>query len=150
MISISTKEELSVYDLEGKWNDYIGMQKEVLKVLRDKKFFEETDIVNLETGMHVRITTKGIRETLGNGNRFKVLPKKLKVYKIATIRSLSSLIKTGHLIQDNVGNKHESEGYKFAYISNELLVDGQLVRVRITIKKKVSVNYFWIHNIDEY
>ena len=27
MISIDSKEELSHYDLEGKWNDYIGVQK---------------------------------------------------------------------------------------------------------------------------
>lgn len=150
MNSINTKDELSLYDLEGKWNDYIGVQKEVLKVLRDKNFFIESNILNEESGMCVRITTKGIRETLGNGNRFKALPKRLKMLKIATIRSLPILIKTGHIILDNVENKHESDGYMFAYIGNEILIDGEVVRVRIAIKKKVSTNYFWIHNIDGY
>lgn len=32
MISISTKEELSLYNLEGKWNDYIYVQKELGKL----------------------------------------------------------------------------------------------------------------------
>ena len=34
MIKIDTKDELSLYDLEGKWNDYIGVQKEVIAILR--------------------------------------------------------------------------------------------------------------------
>lgn len=33
MESINMKQELSIYNLEGKWNDYIGIQKEVLRVL---------------------------------------------------------------------------------------------------------------------
>lgn len=37
MISINSKDELSLYNLEGKWNDYIGVQKEVLRVLRERK-----------------------------------------------------------------------------------------------------------------
>jgi len=32
MISINSKDELSLYNLEGKWNDYIGVQKEVVAV----------------------------------------------------------------------------------------------------------------------
>lgn len=150
MISINTAEEISLYDLEGKWNDYIGVQKEVLKVLREEEYFTESNITNIQSNMCVRITTKGIRETLGNGNRFKALPKKLKVLKVATIRSLPKLIETGTLIADNVRNIHENEGFKFAYIVNELQIDDELVKIRIAIKKKVTTNYFWIHNIDEY
>ena len=149
MISINSKEELSLYNLEGKWNDYIGVQKEVLRVLREEKFFENTYIKNIESQMCIRITTKGIRETLGNGNRFKTLPKRLKVCKVSTIRSLPDIIKIGHLIEDNVKNIHDEE-YLFAYICNEVLLDGERIRIRIAIKKKISTNYFWIHNIDEY
>ena len=150
MIRINTAEELSLYDLEGKWNDYIGVQKEVLKVLREEKYFDEFNVTNAESNMCIRITAKGIRETLGNGNRFKALPKKFKVLKVATIRSLPKLIETGSLIADNVRNIHEKEGFEFAYIVNELKIDGKLVKIRIAIKKKVTTNYFWIHNIDEY
>ena len=39
MESISMAKELSLYNLEGKWNDYIGGQKEVLRVLREIGFF---------------------------------------------------------------------------------------------------------------
>ncbi|MBQ6844721.1 MAG: hypothetical protein IJO60_08835 [Agathobacter sp.] len=149
MISINSKDELSLYNLEGKWNDYIAVQKEVLRVLREEKFFENSYINNEESQMCIRLTTKGIRETLGNGNRFKSLPKRLKVCKVSTIRSLREIIKSGHLIEDNVENIH-NEGYLFAYICNEVLLDGERIRIRIAVKKKISTNYFWIHNVDEY
>ena len=150
MVSINTEEELSLYNLEGKWNDYIAVQKEVLKVLREEKYFDKFNVTNAESNMCVRITTKGIRETLGNGNRFKALPKKFKILKVVTIRSLPKLIETGSLIADNVRNIHEDEEFEFAYIANNLKIDGKLVKIRIAIKKKVTTNYFWIHNIDEY
>lgn len=149
MITINSKDELSLYNLEGKWNDYIAVQKEILKVLRVQNFFEETYVENKESKMRVRITAKGIRETLGNGNRFKALPKRLKICKVSTIRSLPDIIKSGYLIEDNVENIH-NEDYLFAYIGNEVLLDGEKMRIRIAVKKKISTNYFWIHNIDEY
>lgn len=37
MISINTKDELSLYNLEGKWNDYIAVQKEVIAILKSWK-----------------------------------------------------------------------------------------------------------------
>lgn len=69
--------------------------------------------------------------------------------KVATIRSLPAIICTGHLWADNVENIHQENGYMFAYINNTILVDEKPVNVRVAIKKKVSTNYFWIHNIDE-
>ena len=150
MISINSKEELSLYDLEGKWNDYIGVQKEVLRVLREQKWFVNNNDINMETNLQIRITSKGIRETLGNGNRFQTLPKKLKEYKVVTIRYLPQIIKTGIIIECDAPNSHDKDGYRYAYIGNEILIDGELVGVRISIKKKVSSNHFWIHNIDEY
>ena len=56
--------------------------------------------------MEIRITAKGIGETLGNGNRFQTLPKKLKIKKVATIRSLPRLIQSGYIIDDEVVNSH--------------------------------------------
>lgn len=38
MISINSKEELSLYNLEGKWNDYVAVQKEIIAVLKQRKF----------------------------------------------------------------------------------------------------------------
>lgn len=150
MEKISVAKELSIYNLEGKWNDYIGVQKEVLQVLRDENFFDRGDIKNVNSGLLVRISPKGIKETLGKGNRFQILPKRLKVYKVAAIRYLPKLIETGYIIEDNVDNIHEEGGYKFAYICNDVKMDEEIVRIRISIKKKLNTNHFWIHNIDEY
>lgn len=34
MVSVNTEYELSKYNLDKKWNDYIAVQKEVISVLR--------------------------------------------------------------------------------------------------------------------
>lgn len=81
MISINSKDELSLYNLEGKWNDYVGVQKEVITVLREEKFFEQVAVLNNKTNMIIRLTTRGIKETLGNGTRFHYLPKDVKIQK---------------------------------------------------------------------
>ena len=59
MISINAKEELSLYNLEGKWNDYIAVQKEVINVLKVEKFFEQGNIINDKTKMSIRLTARG-------------------------------------------------------------------------------------------
>lgn len=146
---ICTENELSLYNLEGKWNDYIGVQKAVLQVLREEGVFTNNEVVNEKTGMHIKINTKGIKETIGSGKRFQALPKKLKQYKIATIRYLKQIIEGADLLSDNIENFHEQNGYLFAYLSNEVMIDGKVISIRISIKKRVSSNWFWIHNIDE-
>ena len=147
--NIEIEKELQYYGLEGKWNDYIGLQKKVVSTLREEHFFEKPPIINEETGMEIRITAKGIRETLGSGNRFQTLPKKLKINKVATIRSLPELIRKGYVIADDVKNSHSENGYLYAYIGNSIMLDGRKTNIRIAIKKKIGSNHFWIHNIDE-
>lgn len=49
MESISTEKELSIYHLDRKWNDYVGVQKEVLRVLREEKLFEQNEVVNRQS-----------------------------------------------------------------------------------------------------
>lgn len=149
MVDIIAEKELALYNLEGKWNDYIGLQKEVLRVLRDERYFEENEIVNTDSNMVIRITPKGIRETLGSGNRFQTLPKAFKTYKVASIKYLPELIRTGNVIEDDVANSHDEKGYHYAYIVNMIIIDGVKYGVRIAIRKKVATNHFWIHNIDE-
>ncbi len=148
MVKINLAEELRLYNLEGKWNDYIGAQKEVLRVLREESFFEVSNVINKESDLVVKISSKGIRETIGNCNRFQSLPKKLKQYKIATIRYLPELITTGYIISDDVENTHNKTGYRYAYIGNAVLIDEEVVTIRISIKKKIDSNHFWIHNVD--
>lgn len=141
-------EELASYDVDKKQNDYIGLQKSIIDTLRSEGFFENNVVENMESGMLVRITTKGIKETLGAGKRFQSLPKVLKELKIATLRYLPEIIKQGSILEDNVENKHKTEEYLFAYIMSNVVIDNEEYKVRISIKKKVASNLFWIHHID--
>ena len=145
---IDLGEELASYDVDKKWNDYIGLQKSIIDTLRSEGFFENNVVENMESGMLVRITTKGIKETLGAGKRFQSLPKVLKELKIATLRYLPEIIKQGSILEDNVENKHKTEEYMFAYIMSNVVIDNEEYKVRISIKKKVASNLFWIHHID--
>ncbi|MBQ2901014.1 MAG: hypothetical protein IJA07_01225 [Agathobacter sp.] len=67
-----------------------------------------------------------------------------------SINSKDELIKIRIIIECDAPNSNDEVGYRYAYIGNEIIIDGELVGVRISIKKKVSSNQFWIHNIDEY
>lgn len=145
--NIDLEAELATYNLDGKWNDYIGIQKNVIGKLRKEGFFEDNEVINKASGMVIRITAKGIKEILGNGNRFQTLPKELKMLKVATIRSLPEIIQNGMLKEDNVANLH-GENELFAYINSQAIVDGEEYGVRVSIKKKIGANLFWIHNID--
>ena len=149
MISIDTKDELSLYNLEGKWNDYIGVQKEVIAVLKRENYFNNNIVINANTGLNIKINAKGIKETIGTGSRFQKLPKKFKIYKIATLRYLKEIIIAAELIEDNVSNYHANGVYSFAYLKNEIMIDDELVDIRISIMKRVESNWFWIHHIDE-
>ena len=148
MVSINVQKELSIYNLEGKWNDYIGVQKEVISVLKKENYFSNKDIINLETGMLIRLTSKGIKETLGSGKRFQSLPKIVKQQKIATLKSLPLLIAGGKLLEDNVQNYYARDGERFAYFICSIFIDNEVHHVRIAVKKKLYTNHFYIHHID--
>jgi len=148
MISINTKDELSLYNLEGKWNDYIAVQKEVIAILKSGKFFEQGNLLNEKTNMVIRLTTRGIKETLGNGTRFQYLPKNVKIQKIATLRYLPQLIQNADLIEDEVENYHGEQKNKYAYFRSRVTIDGEVFSVRIVVCKKVGSNHFYIHHVD--
>lgn len=148
MVSIDLDTELSTFDLEGKWNDYIGVQKAVIPVLKEEGYFTGKKIVNKSSGMLVGITTSGIKETIGPGKRFQSLPRSLKELKIATIRHLPIIIENGTVVNDDVVNYHDDTKEMYAYITSDVLVDGKPYGVRVTVKKKVGSNIFWIHHID--
>ena len=98
--------------------------------------------------MKIRITAKGVKETLGAGKRFQALPKILKKLKLATLRYLPEIIMNGEILEDEVANLHKKEEYMFAYIASKIIIDDEEYRVRISIKKRVASNVFWIHHID--
>lgn len=149
MVTINKEYELSKYNLDKKWNDFVAVQKEVIAVLKSEGYFCKTDVVNRDTKIVVRITTKGIKETVGAGKRFQSLPKILKQNKIATLIHLKQIIEDAELILDDVENLHDKNGYKFAYFGCNVLIEEEEYYVRISVKKKISSNIFWIHNIDE-
>lgn len=76
MIKINKEYELSRFNLSQKWNDFIAVQKEVISSLRQEGYFDNTNVINKKTGMIIRVTTKGIKESLGAGKRFQSLQKK--------------------------------------------------------------------------
>jgi len=82
MISIIVEYELSKYNLAGKWNDFVGVQKEVISVLKAENYFAKDNVVNHESGMIIRLTPRGIKETIGKGNRFQNLPRVVKQQKL--------------------------------------------------------------------
>ncbi len=147
-VSIDLASEIASYNLEGKWNDYIGVQKRVIETLRNENFFNNNTITNNNSNMVIRITAKGIKETLGTGKRFQSLPRKLKELKVATLRNLPKIIKRGVVLHDNVENYYSKNGDLFAYIESDIIINNSIYGVRVSVKKKVGSNMFWIHHID--
>ena len=135
-------------------NDYLGVQKSVLKTLSDEGFFSNNRniITNKSSGIVVEITKDGIKETLGPGMRFEKLPRALKELKLSTIRSLPALIESAHLDKDNVPNDHNPRSkLTYAYLSKKITLDNgnnksQYV-VSIGIRKSTEKNKFWMHEI---
>lgn len=138
--------EINTYDIVNKFNDYVGMQKEIINTLKKEEFFDDNIVVNRQTGMIVRINPKGIRETLGSGKRFQNLPRKLKVLKVATIRKLPEIIEQGILIEDNVGNVH-GNNQLYAYFITQVIINREIMYVKVNVRKSIEVNKFWIHNV---
>lgn len=146
MIFIDKTAEVNRYNILSKYNDYIGMQKAVIKVLREEGFFDNNIVVNLDTQMSVEITAKGIKETLGSGKRFQSLPRNLKELKVATIHALPDIIREGKLIEDEVENIH-GDNARYAYFLTEVQVDEEVMFVKVNVRKNIQSNKFWIHNI---
>lgn len=144
-LELDVKAEVSSFGIENKMNDYIGVQKEVIPKLESEGYFGE--VTNEETGMVIDITKKGIKETLGSGKRFQVLPRDLKELKLATIRKLPQILKEAHLIEDNVKNIH-GESSEFAYFEIETDINGVPLRISLDVKRTSAKNKFWIHYID--
>lgn len=144
-LQVDIQKEISSYGVEQKMNDYIGLQKVILPILEQEGLFKE--VINEETGMVIEITKKGIKETLGSGNRFQKLTRKLKELKIVFIRSLPELIRKAHLLQDDVINFHGNSS-KYAYFVLDAEINGLSVRIRIVVKKTSAKNRFWLHMID--
>lgn len=146
--NIDLSAELATYNLEGKWNDYKMAQREIVNVLRSEGYFNNNSIINKDYGMEVRITPKGIKETIGPEKRFQYLARELKELKVATLRYLPDIIENGKMVNPDEMNYHDANGDRFAYIESDAVIDGVKYGVRVSVKKKVGSNVFWIHQVD--
>nr|DAL78723.1 MAG TPA: Large polyvalent protein associated domain 23 [Bacteriophage sp.] len=148
-VQYSTEDVLTHYGIES-INDYIGVQKAVLNKLVEEGFFTDGSnvSVNQESGMVVVITKRGIRETLGNKNRFETLPRKVKLLKLATIEKLPELIQSATLRADEALNYHNPKSkIKYAYLDSKAKIGEDEYTVEITVRKSEEKNKFWIHKI---
>ncbi len=131
--------------------DYVHVQKQVFSTLQAEGFFTDeggrsrTD-VNAQTGMEIVTTRKSINETF-SVESYKHVSTRLRLAKLATIRSVPEIIRTGELIADNVSNeKKTSSNLKFAYFRKIMIVDGETVEVTLTVRKS-DKNKFYVHHI---
>lgn len=147
ILDVDIDAEIKSYGVETKFNDYIGMQKRVITVLREEGFFADNEVINEKTEMKIQITVKGIKETLGKNNRFQTLPRELKRLKMATIRSMPDIIKKAKLVKDNVENTHGNNP-KYAYFYADIVIDGIEAGIKIDVRKSVEINKFWIHHME--
>lgn len=149
--SLKEDETLNSFGIK-KLNDYIHVQKQVLSTLTNEGFFGDTGSLQVKvesTGAIIDIGRKGIRETLGIGNRFATLPRELKLYKLATIRKLPEIISVSELETEDVKNYH-GEGKKstFDYFRASVVINQNPCTVRIAVKKSQVKNKFWMHMIE--
>jgi len=57
----------------------------------------------------IEINAKSIKEIIGPGMRFQALPKRLKQFKVATLRKLKWIIENAELVKDNMPDYGEKE-----------------------------------------
>mgnify|MGYP003405424342 CR=1 FL=1 len=50
--------------------------------------------------------------------------------------------------QNDKGKNRAKNGDLFAYIKSDIVINNTIYGVRVSIKKKVGSNVFWIHHID--
>lgn len=143
-LNINIEEEVKSYKVEDKLNDYIAVQKQVIPILENENFYG--CVKNDATGVEIDVGKKGIKETLGNGSRFHILPRKFKELKIATLRSIPYMLKNALLKEDNVKNKH-GNGSEYMYYEINVEIQKEIYNVRFDVKKTPQKNKFWIHGI---
>ena len=105
-------------------------------------------VINRDSGMVIQITPRGIKETFGEKNFYK-LGRKIKIAKLAVVRDLPDIIKRGKLLTDNVENVHNpNSAVKYAYTESTAIIDGHPITINIDVRKSPDKNIFWVHKVD--
>lgn len=133
-----------------KINDYRQVQIKVFDTLVNEGFFDENKrriITNANSGMQVEINESGIEEAFDPKN-YGSRGKRLKILKLASIRRITDVIENGTLIFDNDKNYHsDKSNIKYAYIEDQIHLNGKPFIIRVTVRKSLQKNKFWVHNI---
>ncbi len=135
-------------------NDYVGVQKAVIKTLKEEGFFQKEGehffvAVSTADGLTVEITPKGIKETLGSEERFEFLGVNMKKKKLAIIRQLPDLLRKAKVVSDDNSNYHNPKSKaQYTYMKTETQIDGDACTVRLVIRNSPQKNLFWIHYVD--
>ena len=131
-------------------NDYRHVQIQVFETLTREGFFDETGRrieTNAESGMKVEINESGIEESFSTKN-YRNISRNLKYLKLATIRKVPEIIIDGKLVTDDEENYHNPQStVKYAYIEGETEVYGVPYKVKISVRKSLQKNKFWVHQI---
>lgn len=134
----------------AKINDYRHVQIQVFNTLVNEGFFDENAsriVTNANSGMKVEINESGIEEAFDPKN-YGNHGKRLKILKLASIRHVPDIIENGTLTFDNEKNYHnDNSNVKYAYIEGQTILNGKPVAIRITVRKSLQKNKFWVHNI---
>lgn len=144
-INLSDKDIMSKYGITS-LNDYIHVQKQVQKHLPETFY---GDVVINSTGDVVRINKKGIKETLGDDNKFKKISHKKKMLKLKTIEYLPELLRTADPADLNVDNYHKSnKTAKYDYYENNVTIDENDYVVKIAVRVGKNSKRFHIHSLE--
>ena len=134
----------------AKINDYRHVQIQVFNTLANEGFFDENAsriVTNANSGMKVEINESGIEAAFDPKN-YGNHGKRLKILKLASIRHVPDIIENGTLTFDNEKNYHnDNSNVKYAYIEGQTILNGKPVAIRITVRKSLQKNKFWVHNI---
>lgn len=131
-------------------NDYVDVQKKVVRTLREQGFFENGNniVFNEATGYEIEIGKKGIEETFGPGKRYERLSATLKKLKLATVRDLPEIIRNARVLESGVENTHNSASQStFDYLEGVAEVSGESYRVKIVVKRSALKNKFYLHEV---
>lgn len=124
-------------------------KKKVVSKLKTDNFFNSNNrniIVNVDTNIVVEISSSGINETLSTDKRYATLPRKIKIAKISSIRSLPELIKYAEIVRNEKDNK-KRKGVSFVVLEHPITIDSESYNVEIKIRKTAQNNKFYIHQL---
>lgn len=122
----------------------------MFNTLVNEGFFDENAsriVTNANSGTKVEINESGIEEAF-DYNNYQRRGNSLKLLKLATIRKIPQIINEGVLISDDNENYHDnSSNLKYAYIESNVNINEKTYTVKISVRKSLQKNKFWVHHI---